>query len=133
MIKITHLLLAGAAVFALSEVGLAQEASSSQPSAGASGDIRATPGAVLAQEVLPMPLPGSPDSGVGAGVLETLPRPRDVPRSLFAQEQPPSTGGIPIAEPYFIPDPQLDFAPFAPPGWFAGAEVQIVKPHLIPN
>ncbi len=78
-------------------------------------------------------MPGSPESGVGAGVLEALPRPRDTPRSLFGPEQPPSTGGIQINAPYFIPDPLLDFSQSAPPGWFAGAEVQIVKPHLNPQ
>jgi hypothetical protein len=111
-------------------VGLAQEVSSLPQSTGASADMRATPGAVLAQEVMPMPLPGSPESGVGGGILETLPRPPDTPKSLFAQEQPPSMGGINIQEPYFLADPLLDPSFFPAPGWFAGAEVQIVKPHL---
>ena len=58
-------------------------------------------------------------------------RPRDTPRSLFGPEQPPSAGGIQIDAPYFVPDPLLDPSFFPSPGWFAGAEVQIVKPHLI--
>jgi hypothetical protein len=130
MRTITHLLLAGAVTLALCDAGRAQE-TPPQPSAAASANVRAVTDAVLAQESLPPALPGSPDAGVGAGVLEALPRPLDTPRSLFAPEQPPSAGGVRIDAPYFIPDPQLDFAPFAQPGWFAGAEVQIVKPHLI--
>ena len=86
---------------------------------------------VLAQETFRRPLPSSPDYGVGAGVLEALPNPRDTPRSLFGPPSPPSTGGIRIDAPYFIADPLLDPQFFPSPGWFAGAEAQIVKPHLL--
>jgi hypothetical protein len=130
MIKITHLLLTGAVAFVLCETSRAQEARP-QPSAEQPASAGAISDAVLAQESLPMPMPGSPDAGVGAGVLESLPRPVDVPRSLFAPEQPPSAGGIPIHQPYFLADPLLDPPFFPSPGWFAGVEVQIVKPHLI--
>ena len=132
MNKISHLLLAGVMALALCDASRAQELAP-QPPASASADLGAVTDAVLAQEHLPAPLPGSPDYGVGAGVVEALPQPRDTPRSLFGPEQPPGTGGIRIDAPYFIPDPMLDVAPFAQPGWFAGAEVQIVKPHLINN
>ncbi len=36
---------------------------------------------------------------------------------------------MPVNTPYFVADPLLD-GPFPPPGWFAGAEIQVVKPHL---
>jgi hypothetical protein len=132
MNKVTHLLLAGAVGLALCDMGRAQEAPPQSP-ADAPVDGRAIAEAVLAQETLPPPIPGSPESGVGSGVIEALPRPRDTPRSLFGPEQPPSKGGIQIDAPYFVPDPLLDFSQSAPPGWFVGAEVQIVKPHLSPN
>jgi len=130
MIKITQLLLAGAVAFALCDAGLAQE-TPPRPPAAAAADMGAVTDAVLAQQGLPPALPGSPDAGVGAGVLEALPRPLDTPRSLFGPEQPPSAGGIRIDAPYFTPDPLLDPSFFPSPGWFAGAEVQIVKPHLL--
>jgi hypothetical protein len=38
-----------------------------------------------------------------------------------------------VDAPYFQYDPLLDFSPPVRPGWFAGAELQIVKPHLIPG
>ena len=60
-----------------------------------------------------------------------MPRPLDVPRSLFAPAPSLAGEAIPTNSPYFTPDPLLDFAPSAPPGWFAGAEAQIVKPHLL--
>jgi hypothetical protein len=132
MNKVTHLLLAGAVALALCDMGRAQEAAS-QPPADATVDGTATAEAALAQESLPLALQGSPDAGVGSGILETLPRPRDTPRSLFGPPQPPSTGGIQIDAPYFVPDPLLDPSFFPSPGWFVGAEVQIVKPHLSPN
>ena len=132
MNKITHLLLAGAVALALCDIGRAQEAAS-QPPADATVDGRAIVEAALAQESLPLALQGSPDAGVGSGVLEALPRPRDTPRSLFGPPQPPSTGGIQLDAPYFVPDPLLDPSFFPSPGWFAGAEVQIVKPHLLTN
>ena len=132
MSKITHLLLAGAAVFALCDVGVAQE-TPPQPAAADSAALDSVAATVVAQENLPQPLPSSPEYGVGAGVLETLPRPRDTPRSLFGPAQPPSTGGVDLDGPYFVRDPLLDPPFFPSPGWFAGAEAQIVKPHLINN
>jgi hypothetical protein len=130
MIKIAQLLRAGAVVVALCGSALAQQRPA-QPAELPAADVRVITDAVAAQESLPAPLPGSTDYGVGAGVLEALPRPRDTPRSLFAPEKPPSDGGIRIDAPYFTPDPLLDPPFFPSPGWFAGAEVQIVRPHLI--
>jgi hypothetical protein len=154
MIKITHLLLAGAVVLAVTNAGLAQVtgaqtsggASSgidqgpravdqgragAQSSGGASSGMAAVVNDVMAQDAGPEPLPGAPDTGVGSGVLEALPRPRDIPKSLFAPATPQAGPPLPIDTPYFYPDPLLDWAPFGAPGWFAGAEAQIVKPHLI--
>jgi hypothetical protein len=132
MNKITHLLLAGALVCTLCAVGIAQETPPGSPAANSvAADTIAE--AVASQESLPIALPGSPDTGVGGGILEALPRPLDTPRSLFGPEQPPSAGGIQTQGPYFVTDPLLDPSFFPAPGWFAGVEVQIVKPHLSPN
>jgi hypothetical protein len=131
MIKITHLLLAGAVVFGLCNMVQAQDPSPSQPAAGTTAGPGSTTGTVPVQGSLPAALPASPESGVRSGVLEALPRPRDTPSSLFAAPGPPSPGGIPIGGPYFTPDPLLDPSFFPSPGWFVGAEAQIVKPHLI--
>jgi hypothetical protein len=130
MIKLTHFILAGAVVSSLCSRSFAQDARPSSP-AGTSEATAARLADAITQDGVPEPLPGAPDAGVGSGVLEALPRPRAVPESLFAPADPPSPGGIPVARPYFIADPLLDLAPGAPPGWFIGAEAQIVKPHLI--
>jgi hypothetical protein len=132
MIKSTHLLLAGALALALCNSSVAQDASL-KPSGEVSGGSAAVVAELLSQESLPEPLAAAPEDGIGSGVLQALPRPRDIPRSLFAPSQPDSTGGMPIARPYLVADPLLDFSPFAPPGWFFGAEAQIVKPHLLPQ
>jgi hypothetical protein len=130
MIKLKYLLLAGAIGLACSPPGLAQD-TSAKPPGQASAGMAAVVDEVLAQEPSPEALPGAPDAGVGSGVLEAMPRPRDIPRSLFEPAPPPSGQAVPLDRPYFIQDPLLDFAPFAAPGWFAGAEAQIVKPHLL--
>ena len=81
-----------------------------------------------------IPLPGSPDAGVGGGVLQTLPQPRDVPASLFGPTTPSrasADGILRIDAPYFTPDPLLDPSVFPSPGWFGGAEIQVLKPHLV--
>ena len=134
MIKIKHLLLAAAMAFTLCDVSLAQEALPKP--AGLAAAIAETPAAeTLAQDTFPAPLaeplPDSPYAGIGSGVLQALPRPSDVPGSLFAPAQAPSTGAMPIGGPYLVTDPFLDPPEFPQPGWFAGAEAQIVKPHLI--
>jgi hypothetical protein len=133
MNKITHLIIAGAFALALCDVGVAQQTPPQPPVADSAALDSMIASAVVAQESLPAPLPGSPDYGLGAGVLEALPRPRDTPRSLFGPAQPPSTGGVDVDGPYFVRDPLLDPSFFPAPGWFAGAEVQILKPHLINN
>ena len=38
---------------------------------------------------------------------------------------------MPVDTPYFVRDPLLDSPQFPPVGWFAGAELQVVKPHLV--
>jgi hypothetical protein len=130
MIKIKHLLLAGAVAFALSEVSFAQDALP-KPPAAESENVKLLLDAKMLQDTIPEPLPASPYAGLGSGVLQALPRPLDVPGSLFAPAQPPSTGAMPINSPYLVADPFLDPPEFPQPGWFAGAEAQIVKPHLI--
>jgi hypothetical protein len=131
MIKMTQRLWAGAITIALCHQGFAQDLSSKPPGGAAASGSAATaaglPGA------LPEPLPAAPDFGVGGGVLEALPRPRDLPASLFAPPAPPKTGFLTIDAPYLACDPLLDPGHATPPGWFGGVEIQVVKPHLIPG
>jgi hypothetical protein len=130
MMKIKHLLLAVAVGVAIPNLGLAQEPRPA-PAAGASDALVSALADTAAQDGLPMPLPAESDAGIGGGVLEALPRPRVVPSSLFAPVQPRSGEPMPIGGPYFQTDPFLDPPEFPQPGWFGGAEAQIVKPHLI--
>ena len=130
MMKTRHLLLAVAVGFAFSNLGLAQEPRPASPG-GTSDTVSAAFADSVTQEGLPAPLPTDPDAGIGGGVLQALPRPRDLPISLFATAQPRSTEPMPVAGPYFQTDPFLDPPDFPQPGWFAGAEAQIVKPHLL--
>jgi hypothetical protein len=148
MIKLTRLLLAGAVALALSDVGLAQDnapkppggahADTTQdnapgPPGGPYADIMALVDESYAQDALTHPSPGGPGVGVGGGVLEALPRPRDLPASLFAPSPPPSSGFLRVDGPYFVRDWFLDGQKSQPPGWFTGLELQILKPHLIPG
>jgi hypothetical protein len=129
MIKKTHLqILAGAIALALPNVGVAQD-TPPKPPVGVFVDYAA----ILAQDIPPDPLPAAPDAGVGGGVLQALPKPRNLPASLFAPPPPPSPGFLRVDAPYFVRDPLLDPPQLPSPGWFAGAEVQIVKPHLLPQ
>jgi hypothetical protein len=130
MMKTKHLLLAVAVGLALSSPVLAQEPRPAAPG-GTSDSIAAAFADTLAQDALPSPLASDPDAGVGSGVLEALPRPVAVPGSLFAPAQPRTGEPMIIGGPYIVTDPFLDPPEFPQPGWFAGAEAQIVKPHLI--
>jgi hypothetical protein len=130
MMKTKHLLLAVAVGLALSSPVLAQEPRPAAPG-GTSDSIAAAFADTLAQDALPSPLASDPNAGVGSGVLEALPRPVAVPGSLFAPAQPRTGEPMLIGGPYFQTDPFLDPPEFPQPGWFAGAEAQIVKPHLI--
>jgi hypothetical protein len=90
----------------------------------------------LAQESSPSPRPGDSQAGTppaaanAEGILQSLPRPPAWPASLFAPALPPSPGANPLDRPYFLPDPLLDPPQFPPPGWFAGLELDVLKPHL---
>src|SRR5262249_3739268 len=42
----------------------------------------------------------------------------------------PSPRYNPLDVPYFVPDPLLDPLQFPPPGWFAGLEFDVLKPHV---
>jgi hypothetical protein len=132
MNKTTRPLLAGAIAFALSGAALAQ-APSLTPPGGALARLAAPSDEVAAPDTLPEPLPAAPDVAVGGGVLQALPRPRDLPASLFAPPPPPPPGLLRVDAPYFVRDPLLDFTPSARPGWFGGVEIQVLKPHLIPG
>ena len=64
-------------------------------------------------------------------MLQALPRPPDLPASLFDPPPPPATRFNPLDAPYFLPEPLLDPPELSPPGWFAGAEVDVLRPRLI--
>jgi hypothetical protein len=109
MIKPTQLLLAGTVALALCGVG-------------------------HAQAPLPEAVPGAAPAGDTARVLESLPQPRDLPASLYAPPPPPRAGYFPVeAEPYFVVDPLLDTPQLGFVGWFYGAELQVLKPHVVPG
>ena len=135
MNKITHLILAVAVGLALSDVGLAQDTPPNPP-ARAATDLEAVTNAVIAQDTSPglAALPNGPDAGIGGGVLQALPRTRDFPASLYTPPPAPrvdASGILRIDAPYFERDPLLDPPMFPAPGWFAGAEMMVVKPHLV--
>jgi hypothetical protein len=125
-------LLAAAVAFALANGSFGQDTAPKR-SDNASHGISARVDAALSQNALPEPLPGGPEVGVGGGVLQALPKPRDLPASLYAPPPPASPGALRVDEPYLVPDPLLDFPPASPPGWFGGAEIQILKSHLVPG
>jgi hypothetical protein len=130
MIKLTHLILASAAVLAFSDAGLAQDTRPNPPGE-ASADQAALADVGLVRDTLPDPLPDAPAPGQGAGILQALPQPRDLPASLFAPAPPTPSGYVPVDMPYLVRDPLLDRPQFPQPGWFYGAELQVVKPHFV--
>ena len=71
-------------------------------------------------------------TGTGPAMLETLPKPPEVPSSLFAAPPAVLSQPLPIeGGPYFVRDPLLDLPQFREPGWFMGSEVQFLKPHVL--
>ncbi len=131
MTKMTQQLWVWWTALLLCGVARAQEAPARPPANPAA--VAEIVDSVDAPEPLPQSMPGAPGTRIGSGVLEALPQPPDRPASLFAPPLLLPSTPMPINAPYFTHDPLLDFSPTAPPGWFAGAEVQIVKPHLLPQ
>jgi hypothetical protein len=129
MIKMTQRLLAGAVALALSDVCLAQDASPKPPD-GASARLTSLVDEAFAQDSLPQALPGAPEVGSGGLLLKALPRPRDIPASMFTPPPPPSTEFLHVQAPYFERDRLLDGPTLQPAGWFTGLELQILKAHV---
>jgi hypothetical protein len=73
----------------------------------------------------------APGAAAEPQVLPGLPRPVDVPSSLFQQPSPAKAYTCePLLRPYFEQDPLLD-PPWLPaPGWFTGVDLGIVGPHV---
>ena len=135
MFKTTHLLLAAAIALAAVQNGLAQETppkplGAAVPSIASLFDQEPA-GDPLPPALPPSTAPATPSIGDRAAILQSLPRPPDLPSSLFAPPQPRRFGFLRLDAPYFEVDPVLDDPRFAPPGWFGGAELQIVKPHVV--
>jgi hypothetical protein len=83
-----------------------------------------------AQESKPLPRSTPPVATDGEGMVQALPRPPDLPASLFEPAPPTSPACDPLDVPYFVPDPLLDPPQLPPPGWFAGLEFDVLKPHV---
>lgn len=130
MIKITHWLLTGFVGLGLVAKSRAQQVDQ-PPTEAAASRIAAAVDPAAAQDVLPDPLPTDPNSGIGSGVLQSLPTLRNVPASLFSPPPPPIKAPLAVDAPYFVPDPLLDRPHLGAPGWFGGAELQVLKPHLL--
>jgi hypothetical protein len=63
-------------------------------------------------------------------VLPGLPRPPDVPASLFQKPGTPAYSCEPLPGPYFEVDPLLDPPELPSVGWFAGLDLGIIGPHI---
>jgi hypothetical protein len=93
--------------------------------------------AVVAQQTgeMPQPLPSleTTESAIprGPAMLDALPKPPDLPASMYAPAPGFVSQPLPVNEPYFVRDPLLDLPQFRKPGWFTGAEVQFLKPHVL--
>jgi hypothetical protein len=130
MIKMTQLALAGAVAIVLSGVGLAQDPSLKPPGTGTTYFAGLVDNG-LNQDPIPEALPGQ--QGVGGGVVQALPRPKDLPSSLFAPPSAVGPGPFSLVQPYLITDPLLDPDRFSQPGWFVGGEIQVLKSNLLPQ
>jgi hypothetical protein len=108
MFRTTYLLLAAALAPVLAPAAVAQDA-----------------------PALPAALPETPAETGAPALLKTLPRPPELPASLFAPPVPRTTAPMPIDAPYLVPDPLLDPPGLGTPGWFGGVELQVLKPHLL--
>jgi hypothetical protein len=84
----------------------------------------------VAIALTPMTWGADAPSGV-EDVLQSLPKPPEWPASLFAPAPPPSASANPSDRPYFLADPLLDPCQLPPPGWFADAELDVLKPHVV--
>jgi hypothetical protein len=74
--------------------------------------------------------PSAPASTPASEILSSLPKPPDVPRSLFSPvvaEGPPRAI---VPDHYFEEDPLLDLSQLPALGWFAGAEASLVGAHV---
>jgi hypothetical protein len=76
-------------------------------------------------------LPDAAAATDGGVLSPNLPNLADLPASLYVPPPQRTTRPMSMTPPYFEQDPLLDLPEFPPVGWFAGAEVQIVKPHLV--
>jgi hypothetical protein len=132
MITIRRALAALALACVLPVAGLAQAPPGGQPGRSmADLAVRIDDGPTA--DRLPEALPAAPSGAAGAGVLPAFPKPPDLPASLFAPPPPPQRTFLRVNEPYFVPDRLLDDPRLGAPGWFGGAELQVVKPHLLPE
>ena len=133
MNKITHLLLAGAVVFALCDVGLAQETPPQPPAASPvdRGCDHRRRRRAREPPARPCPAVQTPAWARGSSRRCHGRATHRVPCS--DRHSPPrreaSRSMARISSPTRCSTPSF----FPPPGWFVGAEVQIVKPHLSPE
>jgi hypothetical protein len=135
MINLTKLLLTGAIAMALVALGHAQNVATPPSSvvfAGQGATLEEVPGLGPAAAPSSDPASSEPAAENTAPILQSLPRPPALPNSLLAPAPPMWSGFTGMTFPYFVPDSLLD-SPVRPPGWFSGAEVDILKVHLNPQ
>lgn len=77
----------------------------------------------------PTPPAGSTPQAT-ADMLSSLPKPPDVPRSLFSPSTPEGPPRAIVPDHYFEEDPLLDLPQLPALGWFAGAEASLVGAHV---
>jgi Legionella pneumophila major outer membrane protein precursor len=112
MVRLTRVLLVGAAL-------LAAEASQVRGQAPASRPDSATA----------TPTPSTAASGEPV-ILQTLPQVPDAPRSLFAPAPLPGPMPPDAEGPYFQCDPMIDPPPLPQPGWFFDLDLDPTKAHV---
>lgn len=83
----------------------------------------------FAQGTLPEPQKMPSGASDVEQMLQGLPHPPDQPASLLAPASPPGPAGILLDSPSYLTDPRVN-PPYPPSGWFAGVELDVLKPHL---
>jgi hypothetical protein len=116
--------------------GVARPSFNPEPAATASGGTVAAGsglndlGRAMSQKSGPL-APAQADTTAEPGVLPDLPRPPDVPSSLFQQPSTtPPYSCVPLPGPYFEWDPRLDPPCLPQPGWLTDLDIVAVGPHF---
>jgi hypothetical protein len=82
------------------------------------------------QELMPPGDSTPAEDSLAPPMLKSLPRPPEQPGSLFDPAPPIGAPPRNWEQPYFERDPVLDPRRWPQPGWFAAADVGLIKPHV---